>query len=358
MRNPLAMLTVTAFKMYVRNRQVLFFNFFFPVMIVVIFGLINGNGNVSVNMGVVDHAHNQVSQLVLQRLGQIKAVKLTTGSLDSERAALEKGDRDVVVVLPASLGQGPVALPAYYNAGKPQESGAALAIMNRFVDEASFQYAHIQPSFTVNAQPVNSRNLSYIDFLVPGVIAMSIMQTGLFGVAFSFVNLKQLGILRRLMATPMRVPDFLASRIATFLVVAVAQMTMLIVLGLLLYHLHFVGNVGYLIVVGFIGAAIFIAIGFMISGIATDEGAVAAIANLISFPMMFLSGVFFSLANEPGWLQPVTRILPLTFLANALRSISLDGSSLWAVRSDLLGLGVWLVIALVLATRLFKWEIA
>src|SRR5256886_8129121 len=355
-RNPLLALTITAFKMYLRNRQVIFFNLFFPVMIVVIFGLINGNGNVSVSMGVVDNAHNQVSQNVLTQLRQIKVVKLNTGSLDTERAALEKGERDVVVVLPASLGQGPVALPAFYNAGKPQESSAALAIMSRFVDEASFQYAHIQPSFTLDAQPVNSRNLSYIDFLVPGVIAMSIMQTGLFSVAFSFVAYKQQGILRRLMATPMRVQDFLMSRIVTYLVMAVVQMAILIVLGLLLYHLHFVGNIAYLIIVGFIGAAIFMAVGFTISGFARDEGAVAAIANLISFPMMFLSGVFFSLSNEPAWLQPITKVLPLTFLANALRSISLDGADLWAVRGDLLGLAVWLAIALVMAIRLFKWE--
>lgn len=357
MRRPLAMLTITAFKMYIRNRQVIFFNLFFPVMIVVIFGLINGNGNVPVKMGVVDQAHNLVSQAVLDQLHQVKAVKLFTGSLDGERAALNSGDRDAVVVLPASLGQGPIALPAYYNAGKPQESGAALAIMRQFVDQASFRYAHVQPSFTLNAQPVNSRNLSYIDFLVPGVIAMSIMQTGLFSVAFSFVAYKQQGILRRLMATPMRVPDFLLSRIVTYLVMAVVQMAILIGLGLLLYKLHFVGNVGYLIIVGFVGAAIFMAVGFTISGFARDEGAVAAIANLISFPMMFLSGVFFSLSNEPNWLQPITRLLPLTFLADALRSISLNGADLWTVRSDLLGLAVWLVVTLTLAMRLFRWEV-
>src|SRR5437867_8586157 len=84
MRNPLAVLTITAFKMYLRNRQVIFFNLFFPVMIVVIFGLINGNGNVSVSMGVVDNAHTPVSQLVLTQLRQSKAVELPTGSLDSE----------------------------------------------------------------------------------------------------------------------------------------------------------------------------------------------------------------------------------------------------------------------------------
>src|SRR5439155_22967963 len=138
----------------------------------------------------------------------------------SERAALEKGDRDVVVVLPASLGQGPVALPAFYNAGKPQESSAALAIMTRFVDEASFQYAHIQPSFTLNAHPVNSRNLSYIDFLVPGVIAITIMQTGLFSVAISFVAYTPQSTLPRLMATSTRVEDFFMPRIMNSIMMA------------------------------------------------------------------------------------------------------------------------------------------
>src|SRR5205823_1941456 len=116
-RNPLAALTITAFKMYLRNRQVIFFNLFFAVMIVVIFCFINGNGNVSVRIGVVDDAHNQVSQIVLTQLRQINVVKLNTGSLDTERAALDRGDRDVVVVLPASLGQGrspfpPITTPA------------------------------------------------------------------------------------------------------------------------------------------------------------------------------------------------------------------------------------------------------
>src|SRR5438874_12912664 len=87
-RNPLAVLTITAFKTYLRNRQVIFFNLFFPVMIVVIFGLINGNGNVWVSMGVVDNAHNPVSQIVLTQLPQTKAVKLTTERMALQRSAM------------------------------------------------------------------------------------------------------------------------------------------------------------------------------------------------------------------------------------------------------------------------------
>src|SRR5256714_12400105 len=89
-RNPLAALTITAFKMNLRNRQVIFFNLFFPVMLVVIFGLINCNGNVSVRIGVVDDAHNQVSQILLTQLRQINEEKLNTRSLDTHRAALDR----------------------------------------------------------------------------------------------------------------------------------------------------------------------------------------------------------------------------------------------------------------------------
>jgi len=114
--------------------------------------------------------------------------------------------------LPASIGQGSTAITAYYNQGNPQNSQVAIAIMNQFVDRASFAVAGLSPAFTLDTQPVQSRNLTYVDFLVPGMIALSIMQTGLFGVVFTFVQWKQRGILRRLMATPMRVRDFFFSQ--------------------------------------------------------------------------------------------------------------------------------------------------
>jgi ABC-2 type transport system permease protein len=352
------MLTWSALKAYFRNRGAIFFSLLVPLMIMVIFGLINfGNSTPTVNIGVVDQAHNQASSTLLSNLWSIKAVKLHTGSLASEKHELEQGNRDLVAVLPASIGAGSTSITAYYNEGNPQNSQVAIAIMNQFMDRASFAVAGVSPAFTMNAQPVQSRNLSYVDFLVPGMIALSIMQTGLFGVVFTFVQWKQRGILRRLAATPMRVRDFFFSQLVTRLTTVALQIAVLLVVGLVFFHFHFVGNIFYVLIVGIVGGGIFLAMGLAISGASKSEETAAPIANLVSLPLMFLSGIFFSRSNMPEWLQTITQYSPLTYVSDALRSVSLNGASLWAIRGDLLGIGIWLAIAVIIATRLFKWEI-
>ena len=353
-RNPLVMLTWSSLKAYVRNRGAIFFSLLVPLMILAIFGVINFNSAVSVDIGVVDRAQNLVSQTLLVNLRQVKAVKLHTGSLDSELSQLKQA---LVVVLPAGLGQGPANIPAYFNQGRPQDAQAAIAIMSQFADRASFAVANIQPAFALNPQPVQSRNLTSVDYLVPGMIALSIMQTGLFSVVFVFVQLKQRGVLRRLMATPMRVSDFLTSQVATRLFMSAVQLVVLLAVGLLVFHIHFEGNVLYMLIVAVLGACIFIAMGLAISSWAKNEETAAPLANLISLPLMFLSGIFFPRSVLPGWLQTITQYSPLSYVSDGLRSISVDGASLWAVRWDLVGIGVWLAISAAIAAKLFRWEV-
>jgi ABC-2 type transport system permease protein len=356
--SPFLMLTWSSFKAYFRNRGALFFNLLVPLMIMTIFGLINfGNNTATVNIGLVDQANNQVSSRIVAGLREVKAVKLHIGSLPNEKQQLQQGNRDLVAVLPPSIGQGATAITAYYNQGNPQNSQVAIAIMNQFVDRASFAFANISPALTLTTTPVQSRNLTYVDFLVPGMVALSIMQSGLFGVVFTFVQWKQRGILRRLMATPMRVRDFFFSQLVTRLATVALQIGVLIAVGILLFHFHFAGNLLYLLIVGIVGGGIFLAMGLAISGASKSEETAAPLANLISLPLMFLSGVFFPRSSMPQWLQSITQYSPLTYVSDALRSISIDGASLWSVRTDLLGILIWLAIAVVVATRLFKWEV-
>src|ERR1700675_4745000 len=311
------MLTWSSLKAYFRNRGAIFFSLLVPLMIMGIFGLINfGSGTPSVNIGVVDQAHNPVSSTIISSLKGIKAVKLHTGGLDSEKHELQQGNRDLVAVLPASIGQGSTAITAYYNQGNPQNSQVAIAIMNQFVDRASFASANITPPLPLDSRPGQRRNVTYVDFLVPGMIALSIMQTGLFGVVFTFVQWKQRGILRRLMATPMRVRDFFFSQLITRLATVALQIGVLLAVGLLLFHFHFAGNLLYLLIVGIIGGGIFLAMGLAISGASKSEETAAPIANLVSLPLMFLSGIFFSRSNMPDWLQTVTQYSPLTYVSD------------------------------------------
>jgi ABC-2 type transport system permease protein len=159
------------------------------------------------------------------------------------------------------------------------------------------------------------------------------------------------------MATPMRVRDFFFSQLVTRLTTVALQIVVLLAVGFFAFHFHFAGNLLYLLIVGIVGGGIFLAMGLAISGASKSEETAAPIANLVSLPLMFLSGIFFARSSMPGWLQTITQYSPLTYVSDALRSISVDGASLWAVRGDLLGIFIWLGITVVIATRLFKWEV-
>jgi ABC-2 type transport system permease protein len=370
-------LLLMSLKAYYRNRQAIFFSLVFPLLIMVIFGLLNLGGSTSVHVGVVDKAHNQASQRVVDGLKQVSAVKLEQGSEDAEVAALNRGDRDLVAVLPADLGTTvlgrppgcpasapcptvptikPTTITAYLNQARPAQAQVAHAILDQYAARASFGAVGLTPPFSVEARPLTGKNETYVDFLVPGVIGLSVMQTGVFSVAFAFVELRERGILRRLMATPMRKLDFMAAQVTTRLLMGVVQVAVLLAVGTIAFHFHLVGNVVEIVVAAAVGSVVFIALGFVISGVSKNEDSVPAISNVIVLPMMFLSGVFFPTDSVPSWLRVISDRLPLTYLNDALRHISLDGASLWTVRWDLVAMAAWLLAMTLLATRAFKWE--
>jgi ABC-2 type transport system permease protein len=375
MRGAFPTLLAVSLKAYYRNRSAMFFSLLVPLMIMVIFGLLNlGGGSTSETVGIVDKARNPSSEQIVQSLKKVSVLKLDFGSESSELNALKKGDRAAVVVLPPDLGSlitcpagsppscrprpKPVTIPVYGNKTKPQDAQISRAIVTQFFDSASFA-ALGQPGgiYQAAAQDLPGQNTTYTDFLVPGIIALSIMQTGIFSVAFAFVQQKQTGVLRRLMATPMRVSEFLAAQVSTRLIMAAVQVVILVAVAVVAFHFRLAGNVIELLMACILGSAIFIAVGFAISGYASDEQAVPAIANIIVLPMMFLSGIFFPRDSMPGWLHRISDFLPLTYVTDAIRSVSVNGSHLWNLGPDVIGIAVWLMITVVLAIRLFRWEV-
>ncbi len=210
-------------------------------------------------------------------------------------------------------------------------------------------------SAPVTFESVASRDLGYIDFLVPGIVGMTVMQLGIFGVAFGFVQLKRTGALRRLFATPTSPAYFLSAQVASRLVLGYVQVVILIGIGIW-FGLQMFGDYATLVVIVLIGSAIFLAVGFAIAGWAKNEDQAAPVANLVSLPMMFLSGVFFPREAMPDVLASVTQYMPLTYVNEALRAVVNEGAGLLSLGPQLLGMGVWVVITFVLAVRMFRWE--
>jgi len=350
-------LFVASVKMFVRNRLAVFFSLFLPLVIMLIFGVLNFEGGASVSVGLVDEADTQVSRALLGAIESVDTFELSTGDRQSELAALGEGERDMVAVIPAGWGEaenGP-PLTAYVAASAQQSGQIGTLILNALVAQVLLGEQGAGAGALVAIETVNARDLGYIDFLVPGILGLTIMQLGLFGVAFGFVQMKRTGALRRLFATPTPPGYFLSAQIASRLVLGLAQVGILLGIGMA-FGLNLVGSLALLLAVALLGAVIFLGMGFAVAGWAKNEDQAAPVANVISLPMMFLSGTFFPRDAMPEVLRGVTEFMPLTYLNHALRTIANEGAGPAEIGGDLLGMAVWAAIAFLVAVRLFSWE--
>jgi ABC-2 type transport system permease protein len=358
-------LFVASVLMFVRNRAAVFFSLFLPLIIMLIFGVLNFEGATTIQLGVVDEAHNQASQRLIDGLRTFDYIEPEDGSRDAKLAELAAGDLDFVLVIPAGfdpqIGR-ESGLVAYASTADPGQAQVAQGLLQQAVGVALFAPAGggNPPGGAFGAPPVRfetvqSRDLGYIDFLVPGIVGMTVMQLGLFGVAFGFVHLKRTGALRRLFATPTSPAYFLGAQVASRLIIAFVQVAILFGIGIW-FGLQMFGDYLTLAAIVLLASVIFLAVGFSIAGWAKNEDQAAPVANLISLPMMFLSGVFFPRDAMPDFLANITQFMPLTYVNEALRAVVNHGASISSLGPQLLGMGVWAVITFLLAIRLFNWE--
>ena len=217
----------------------------------------------------------------------------------------------------------------------------------------------LESRFALTEGEVEGKGQGYKGFLVPGIAAMAIMQGGLFGVVFTLIAYKNRGILRRLKAAPISPAHVLSGQVVTRLVVSIMQTYVLLLVGIFVLRVTIGEDLGSwlsLTVFALLGGALFIAMGLAISGWAKSEDTAAPIANVVSLPMMFLSGVFFPTSAMPDWVQSISRFIPLTYLADGLRAVALDGASLASQWPEMTGLAAWTAATFLVAMRVFKWE--
>lgn len=198
-----------------------------------------------------------------------------------------------------------------------------------------------------------------IDFILPGQLGFSLLAGSVFGTAFIFFNLRDTLVLKRFFSTPVRRDIILLGEGISRMIFQLLGSTIIIIIG------HFF--LGYTLVNGFVtflemmllsalATLVFMGFGFVISGIAKSQNTIPPLSNIITLPQFLLAGTFFPIDAFPTWLQPLCRILPLTYLNDALRKIAFDNASLWDVRVDILVLVIWAGILYAAAARAFKWE--
>jgi ABC-2 type transport system permease protein len=274
---------------------------------------------------------------------------------------LKNGSVQGVLVLPAGLqrsfARGTITeLPFHYDNSDVATAGQVVGLTQQIVESVGNSLADIQPRLGIAPLGVKSQSMSYLDFLVPGIVALSIMQTAIFGIAGTMVTYKEKGVLRRLRATPLPMRSFMGSNVSTRVVTALIQTALVLAVGMLLFHVTVNGSLVLVALVAVVGAGCFVSLGFAIAAVSKNQEVAQALMNVVQTPMMFLSGIFFPMTNAPAWIQPVVKLLPLTYLANALRAVIIDDAGLWAVRWDLVILVAATGAFVLVAWRFFRWE--
>jgi len=374
-------ITYYAIKAFFRDRQAIFWSLFLPIMIMSIFGVMKFDEAAKVNLGIVDEAKNKSSIQLVDTLKKIDALRIKEGDKDSEKKALEKGDRDLVLIVPQKFSEQimaapqnidlkvpanwvppisqsskPLNLELYYNEGKASNVQVGQTILTQVFDKYSDMITNTPDLFVLDKKPISSRNLSYVDFLLPGIVAMGIMQMGIIGVAAGIVTWRERGILRRLLATPVHPATIIFSQIVTRLTISIMQSATIITLGVAVFHVHIIGSFLNVFILTILGGTIFLSIGLALSGFGKTHNTVMALSNVVMMPMMFLSGVFFPRDALPDLLKSITQYMPLTYLADGMRKVIVEGSGLIQIQAEIFGLLAWIFISFILAIKFFKWE--
>jgi ABC-2 type transport system permease protein len=359
-------LTVANVKSLVRDRAALFWTIFFPIMFVFLFGWIfGGSGGAKISVGFVDQDGTPASGALRQAFASVSLLSLHDGSLDSEKAAMQHGEVSAVIVVPAGLqdalvqaraGNKPsIAIQLFGDPSQNQTTqvvqGAVAQVANGFNLEAQGGSAIL----TVSQLTLQSTNISSVAYLVPSILAMALMQLGIFA-AIPLVQQREKGILKRIGATPLARWKLVGSNVLLRLMVAVVDAILILGIGFVFFNVQIVGSLVLSAGVVLLGAASFLAIGFMLASFLKTEEQATGVVQIVQLPMMFLSGIFFSFDFLPGFLQTIARFLPLTYLGDAMRQVMVNGTQVAPLGVDLAVLTGWLVVCLAIAARSFRWE--
>jgi ABC-type multidrug transport system permease subunit len=260
------------------------------------------------------------------------------------RAALGRGR----VVLVVSAG----APPTYtYDPTQPESRAARLA-----VDAALQRAAGRADVFTPGAVEITEPGARYVDFLVPGLLGMNLMGTGMWGVGFSLVVARNGNLLKRLVAAPVRRSHLLAAQLVSRLVFLVPEAGALLGFAYFLLAVPLRGSLVLLCGVSLLGALAFTGLGLLTAARPRTIEGVSGLMNLVMVPMWVFSGIFFSTERFPAAIQPLVQALPLTALNDALRAVMLEGAGLAATAPELLNLTLWGVVSFAVALRIFRWQ--
>jgi ABC-2 type transport system permease protein len=364
MFRPLRTLTLANAKTFIRDRAALFWTLAFPLIFILMFGFIfQGGGGGDLTIGWADDDGTPASASLRQGFAAVPGVTLEDGSRDEVLERMRDGELNAVIAVPdgyeasiSAAGEGagqPARFDVFTDPAQEAVQGQIFGIVGSVTGVVNLggRPPLVQPV----PQSVTTEDLSFISYFVPSVLAMAVMQLGVFA-AVPLVADREKLILKRLAATPLRRSELVGSNIAMRLMIAAVQSVIIVGIGVIVFGVEIVGSIA--MAAGFIvlGSMTFIALGYVIASFTKTEDAANGATSVVQFPLMFLSGIFFPIQFMPDFLQTIARLMPLTYLADALRQTMVGGVAFAPLWLDFAVLAICLAIFFGISARFFRWQ--
>ena len=350
--------TIAASKMFFRRKSSIFWSLFFPVVTMLVFGNANILGYSAPNVGLIDYANTDNSRLITESLKQSKSTEIQL--LLSENEAIELLTKGSI----ASY----ITINSSYNNSKSEiiittrkDDFAEKEVVDNLINSVMLENKNsLEELSNIKSNIADINYQGYKGFIIPGIAAMAIMQNGIFSVVFTLLSYKNQGVLRRLQATPISPSHFIVGHLISRVTIIILQTFLLLIMGVFILGVS-IGQGSIMawiniLLLSLLGGVLFLSIGLAISSLAPSEDSAPALANLVTFPMLFLSGVFFPIDFLPKFVGYVSNILPLTHLAQGIRLSALYGNSTLTTLPQIGITILWLAIAFSICAFTFKWE--
>ncbi len=350
--HPILAITLARLREFVRRPEAVFWVYFFPVLMVIVLGV--AFRNQKVETFDVDVINGADAASIVENLKLETRIKPHLRDEDESRERLRTGKTTLAISGGKSDGNdasSPADVEYLFDPARPG-SLAARNLVDAQLQKSAGRTDVIKSNDVVYSEPGGT----YVDFLVPGLLAMGLMGGGLWGVGYAIVDLRIRKLLKRFMATPMRRTHFLFGMMTSRLIFMIPQIFVLLVVSYLLFGVKIYGNWFSVALVVLVGAIEFAAIGLLVASRAQTLETASGLMNLVMLPMWTLSGIFFSYERFPELVQPVIKLLPLTPVIDALRAIMMDGKSITTLGPEFAVMITWSVIPFMIALAIFRWN--
>ena len=364
-----ALLPVSTFaridiKRLFRDKVAIFFVFVFPLIFLLIFGTIfRGDDGISFRVALINNSDAEFATRFATQIkdNEVFEVDKEITTLDQAKEKMNRGQLEATIILPEGFGDVQGTHPSgeaqvLYDQSNQQAGQTLGSIMEGVFKQINQEFVPTKEPFTVKTESTATKGLTQFDYTFSGILGFTLLSLGIYGPTTVFPRLKQRGVLRRYHTTTLRVWQYFTGNVISNAAVGLMAVGVMYATAVIIFGLNMRGDYFSLLAVVLLGTTLLFGIGLALGGWAKNENQAAPLAQLVTLPMMFLSGVFFPTFLMPELLQTVTKFIPLTPIIDSVRMIITEGKTVFDLGPQLAVMLVWTVVIYFIAFKVFRWE--